>query len=252
MKKTVRGISVLLACSIFFCACSKMDTDSNNGVTVTKSLVDAPVLVGDIPCSFPLVSEEVTLNFMVTGYEDISADDVFVFNKYEEMTGVTINWTTVQRGTRNEEVYKALANKSDLDLIMRCKIDSDKTTQYGDNGLIIDLAKDDLLKNNAPNCWAYLQSHPDALASVMNPDGTIYTLPQVNSGAELRVARKLFINKKWLENVNMEVPTTTEELYQLLKAFKEQDANGNGDPNDEIPLCSQDWTSIQESLFGAF
>ena len=92
----------------------------------------------------------------------------------------------------------------------------------------------------------------DALASVMNPDGTIYTLPQVNSGAELRVARKLFINKKWLENVNMEVPTTTEELYQLLKAFKEQDANGNGDPNDEIPLCSQDWTSIQESLFGAF
>ena len=192
------------------------------------------------------------MNFMVTGYEDISADDVFVFNKYEEMTGVTINWTTVQRGTRNEEVYKALTNKSDLDLIMRCKIDSDKTTQYGDNGLIIDLAKDDLLKNNAPNCWAYLQSHPDALASVMNPDGTIYTLPQVNSGAELRVARKLFINKKWLENVNMEVPTTTEELYQLLKAFKEQDANGNGDPNDEIPLCSQDWTSIQESLFGAF
>ena len=49
MKKTVRGISVLLACSIFFCACSKMDTDSNNGVTVTKNLEEAPVLVGDIP-----------------------------------------------------------------------------------------------------------------------------------------------------------------------------------------------------------
>ena len=32
------------------------------------------------------------------------------------------------------------------------------------------------------------------------------------------------------------MPTTTEELREVLRAFKEQDANGNGDPNDEIPL----------------
>ena len=49
MRKIVRGISVLLACSMILCACSKADTDSNNGVTVTKNLEEAPVLVGDIP-----------------------------------------------------------------------------------------------------------------------------------------------------------------------------------------------------------
>ena len=27
------------------------------------------------------------------------------------------------------------------------------------------------------------------------------------------------------------------ELYEVLKAFKEEDANGNGDPDDEIPLA---------------
>jgi putative aldouronate transport system substrate-binding protein len=32
------------------------------------------------------------------------------------------------------------------------------------------------------------------------------------------------------------MPTTAEELYVVLKAFKEQDANANGDPNDEIPM----------------
>ena len=41
------------------------------------------------------------------------------------------------------------------------------------------------------------------------------------------------------------MPTTTDEYYEVLKAFKEQDANGNGDPNDEIPLagCTDGWNS---------
>ena len=86
----------------------------------------------------------------------------------------------------------------------------------------------------------------------MNPDGTIYGLPQVNAGAELRVGVKLFINKQWLERVGMSVPTTTDELRALLTAFKQQDANGNGDPNDEIPFCSADWANAQLALYGAF
>lgn len=44
------------------------------------------------------------------------------------------------------------------------------------------------------------------------------------------------INKKWLDNLGLEVPETLDDLYNVLKAFKEQDANGNGDPNDEIPI----------------
>lgn len=44
------------------------------------------------------------------------------------------------------------------------------------------------------------------------------------------------INKQWLDNLKLEVPATTDELYTVLKAFKEQDANGNGDSKDEIPM----------------
>lgn len=227
---------------------------NNNGkkIVVTTSLNDRPVLVGDIPCRFPLVKEPTVMNIMITGYDDYSADDVFVWQKYEEMTGVDVNWNTVVRGKRSEAVATALMNQADLDLILRCKISSDKLIQYGESGLVMDLAANDLLKNYAPNCWAYLQSHPDALAAITNPDGTIYALPQINSGAELRVSRKIFINKTWLDNVNMTLPTTTEEYYKLLTAFKEQDANGNGDPTDEIPLASQDWSSLQEAFYGSF
>ena len=32
------------------------------------------------------------------------------------------------------------------------------------------------------------------------------------------------------------MPTTLDELYNVLLAFKENDANGDGDPNNEIPF----------------
>lgn len=45
------------------------------------------------------------------------------------------------------------------------------------------------------------------------------------------------INKTWLDKLGLEVPTTLDELEEVLKAFKEQDPNGNGKA-DEIPM---DW-----------
>lgn len=44
-----------------------------------------------------------------------------------------------------------------------------------------------------------------------------------------------FINKKWLDAVGAEVPTTTEEFAEVLRLFKENDPNGNGEA-DEIPM----------------
>ncbi|MDR0730803.1 MAG: hypothetical protein LBF63_03980, partial [Treponema sp.] len=44
------------------------------------------------------------------------------------------------------------------------------------------------------------------------------------------------IRQDWLDRVGLKVPTTIDELHTVLLAFKQRDANGNGDPNDEIPL----------------
>src|SRR5690606_4877116 len=63
------------------------------------------------------------------------------------------------------------------------------------------------------------------------------------------------INVKWLENLGLDVPTTVDEFYTVLKAFKEQDPNGNG-IQDEIPFLSWglDSPSFREALtwYGVF
>ncbi|SDD56593.1 putative aldouronate transport system substrate-binding protein [Paenibacillus sp. UNCCL117] len=67
------------------------------------------------------------------------------------------------------------------------------------------------------------------------PDGNIYSVPQVNDCYHCSMGQKMWIYKPWLDKLGMKIPTTTDEFYQVLKAFKEKDPNGNGKA-DEIPL----------------
>lgn len=86
-----------------------------------------------------------------------------------------------------------------------------------------------------PNMQAIFEQYPDYKQQLTYVDGNIYGLSQlttINQNAPVRS----FIDERWLANVGMDVPRTPEALYEVLKAFKEQDANGNGDPNDEIPM----------------
>ena len=62
----------------------------------------------------------------------------------------------------------------------------------------------------------------------------------------------MFINQQWLDNLGLEMPTTFSELKEVLIAFKEQDANGNGDANDEVPLDFNGWFGSAYSLPGAW
>ena len=90
---------------------------------------------------------------------------------------------------------------------------------------------------------------------ITSPDGEIYGLPQVNECYHCFYAQRAWINQDWLDNVGMGVPETTEQLLDVLMAFKEQDANGNGDPDDEIPLAgaTTGWnTNIDGFLLNPF
>jgi len=66
-------------------------------------------------------------------------------------------------------------------------------------------------------------------------DGQIYGLPHINDCYHCSMSQKMWVYQPWLDKLGLDVPETTEEFYQMLKAFKEQDPNGNGRA-DEIPL----------------
>lgn len=73
-------------------------------------------------------------------------------------------------------------------------------------------------------------------------DGKIYALYQ-----ERPLSRQgLIYRKDWADKLGLGAPTTTDELFNMLKAFTEQDPDGNG-RNDTIGL-----TDRNDLIYGAF
>lgn len=110
----------------------------------------------------------------------------------------------------------------------------------------------ELVQENAPNLCKALDEM-DAWSNVLDPEtGAMYSVPELNSALSARMHPKMFFNKKMLEAVGGNVPTTTDELYELLVKVRDADANGNGDANDEIGVTSNGLSNVLRAFTGAF
>jgi putative aldouronate transport system substrate-binding protein len=58
------------------------------------------------------------------------------------------------------------------------------------------------------------------------------------------------MRQDWLDKLGLKVPSTIDEWYTVLKAFKEKDPNGNG-KSDEIPYITYGGSGLQH-LYGAW
>lgn len=113
----------------------------------------------------------------------------------------------------------------------------DDASLYGQNGAFIPLNK--YLEDEAMSPVMH-QNIPAEdleymLSSVTSADGNIYGVPIYGAEIGNECAYRAWINTTWLDALGLKMPTTTEEFYNTLKAFKEQDPNGNG-IQDEIPM----------------
>ena len=99
-------------------------------------------------------------------------------------------------------------------------------------GMFEDLSKD---LDKLPNVKAFFKQKPDAKKLITDPDGHIYALPSSRGKSYSGSGQNMMINKAWLDKLGLQVPTTWDELENVLKAFKTEDPNGNGQA-DEIPM----------------
>lgn len=74
----------------------------------------------------------------------------------------------------------------------------------------------------APDLQAVMDSNELYKKSNITMDGDIIGFPFIRGDDYLRTSAGLIIRQDWLDELNMEVPQTPDELYEVLKAFKEQ------------------------------
>lgn len=172
-------------------------------------------------------SEKVELRIMVqTG---LDPDTLPMFKQIEEKCNVNFVWDAVESGYSEKKAVVLASN--DLPDIFFAGLTSDDIVANPE--LFVDMST---LLDYAPNVKNMFEEVPLTKYVSTYGDNGILSLPQV-TGFNPRSWEVMMINKTWLDKLGLEVPTTLDELEEVLKAFKEQDPNGNGKA-DEIPM---DW-----------
>lgn len=121
--------------------------------------------------------------------------------------------------------------------------------RYGEQGLILPL--NDLITSYGPDIEAAFDETPAFERLATAPDGKVWGLPMWNDCYHCSYPAKFWINSDWLEAVGMAMPTTPDEMFDVLMAFKNEDPNGNGEA-DEIPLTTQESSPFLHFFMNAF
>ena len=179
----------------------------------------------------PIVNEPVTLRILVCNDAENPADlnDLSIIKKMTEDTGIQVEWIMPGGEAFNEKRSLMLATGDLPDLIAGQATDAEQI-QYGSVGAF--LALEDLIDKYAPNVKNLFETRPWTKATATAPDGHIYATPTVNEGPWVR-SHIVLINKDWLAKVGKDMPTNTDELFDVLMAFKENDMDGDGEVGDE-------------------
>ncbi|MDF2649054.1 MAG: transporter substrate-binding protein [Paenibacillus sp.] len=183
--------------------------------------------------AFPITKEPITLKvFVASTGNQVDYNKMLLWQEYEKKTGIRIEW--IQAPANAADKRNLLLASNDLpDIILKDNIDIITQADYGSQGVFVKL--NDLIDKYGPNVKKALDKYPDVKKGLSMPDGSIYSLGYIDDGSSTKIGNKLFINQKWLDNVGMKMPETTDDFYKVLKAFKEKDPNKNG-LADEVPF----------------
>lgn len=159
---------------------------------------------------------EVTAVFQVN--PEISLENNPVLKKIEEDTGVRLSVEAPPLNDFGDRV-KVLVSTGDMPDFFIYGADI-AAKQWAQEGLLADVT--DMIKDY-PNLVSNISKEQYGDTKLLGDD-KIYGIPRPNSYDKWG----FLINKKWLDKVGKQVPTTVEEFIDVCRAFTKDDPDGNG------------------------
>jgi len=197
---------------------------------------------------FPIVNEEVTL---VIGVAEVTSatqgkfEDLNLIKYIEEKSGVNLEFKYYNKDT----CALMFADGDYPDVMMELQT----AQQVADAVAAGDVYPlNDLIEKYSPNWSKFLAENKRTKNLMTHADGNIYSLATIreepiNSG----LRDQMLIRKDWLDELGLKVPTTIEELYNVLVAFRDNAGKGSI-PEDVEPLAFRTVTLNTTGLLDVF
>ena len=188
-----------------------------------------------------------------------------VLTQLAENVGIDIEWDLLS-DSLGERVGLLIGGNQLPDAFIACGFNKQDMNEYGEDGTFIDLTPY-ITPEVMPNLCKILEAHPEIRSAMTLADGKIYGLPSADmlrTGAFsdeydysiYAVPEFSMINKKWLDDLGLAVPTNLTELHDALKAFADNDMAKKiyGNTQGTIPMSTayDQWCYGQEIFYSGF
>lgn len=185
--------------------------------------------------TFPLADEKVEISIWAAKVDERDYENCLMTRWLEETMNIDIKWDFYSSSEDgNTKLNLMLANGEYPDILMGIWFNPTQVAMCVEAGAVIPL--NDLIASQGYNYRKALEENPDFEKMLTANDGNIYTFMYTDAGVHKASEYKMWYRPDWLANLGLEVPTTTQEFKDYLIAIRDNDANGNGDATDEIPL----------------
>lgn len=208
---------------------STASTDSSTASTDSSaaSTDSSAAATGD---KIDVLNQSETMDVSVAVMTGFTAADSRVQKELEEKYNVKFNLVVLPGWADGQSQISLLMASNDMPNIMWWWTMDTEYNKWVKAGLLDDVSaymdKYTVIRDY------YNKMDPKTLFYASEADGSIYRIP--GDVAEPS-CENLWIRQDWLDNLNLKAPTTIEELNEVLRAFTEDDPDGNGQ-NDTYGL----------------
>ncbi|TVQ20754.1 MAG: extracellular solute-binding protein [Spirochaetaceae bacterium] len=205
--------------------------------------------VGFNEIGFPIVDEPITLSlFGIRQANRPQWEELSFFHAMEEKTNISFTYETPIGTAYRERKSILFASGMIPDLFFGVDFTEGDITQFSSQGALLPL--NDLLDRYMVELQGHMESNEEIRRAITTADGNIYALPRIIE-IPFDVTEKTWIRTEWLDTLGLSMPTTLDEFYDVLVAFRDGDPNQDGQ-RDEIPLTSAGIGRLRHAMLAPF
>ena len=156
--------------------------------------------------------ERAKLTAMIVKWSPLTKDvnEMQWLKNVAEAANVEVEWQ--QESSDWNDKKNAVFSSGNIPDVLFSAAGDAEFTQYP--GLFEDMGP--LIDQYAPNVKEMFETYPEIEYACKDMEGKTYTLPRIDGTYEAcKNYASMFINKTWLDNLGLEIPTTWDELEQV-------------------------------------